>query len=86
MTITKQTAAEKITAYLQHSISPAELVEWAETAVMEAEFAPGDMEALRSVIPRLGLADVRAFGLAWEDCEELLARLGYRARVDVLAA
>ena len=43
------------------------------------------MEALRFVIPRLGLADLRAFGLTLEDCEQLLARLGYRARIEVLA-
>ncbi len=35
------------------------------------------------VIGRLGLADVREFGLSWEDLEELLAALGYQARVDI---
>lgn len=85
MTITKQTAANKIAAYLHHEITLAQLVDWAEQAVMEGQFAERELEALRFVIPRLGLADVRAFGLTWEDCEELLARLGYRARVEVLA-
>lgn len=85
MTITKQTAAERIAAYLHHEITLAQLVDWAEAAVMEGEFAEREREALRLVIPRLGLADVRAFGLTWEDCEQLLARLGYRARVEVLA-
>jgi hypothetical protein len=60
-------------------------VDWAEDGVREGEFAEPEMEALRFVVPRLGLADVRAFGLTWDDCEELLARLGYRARVEVLA-
>ncbi len=32
---------------------------------------------------RIGLADVRAFGLTWEDCEGFLSRLGYRAKIDV---
>ena len=86
MTITKQTAAEKIAAYLHHEITPVQLVTWAEQAMLEVEFADGEMDALRAVIPRLGLADVRAFGLVWEDCEQLLGRLGYRARVDVMAA
>jgi hypothetical protein len=85
MTITKQTAANKIAAYLRHEITLAQLVDWAEDAVREGEFAEHEMEALRFVIPRLGLADVRAFGLTWEDCEQLLARLGYRARVEVIA-
>ncbi len=86
MLITKQTAAGKLAAYLQHEISLAELVDWSENAVMEGEFAPQDENALRQVIPRLGVADVRAFGLTWEDCESLLRMLGYGARVEVLPA
>ena len=38
------------------------------------------------VIARLGVADVRAFGLAWEDCEELLQKLGFAPRVEIVAA
>ncbi len=37
------------------------------------------------MIARLGLADVRAFGLSWEDCEELLHKLGYAARIEVVS-
>jgi hypothetical protein len=84
MTITKQTAAQQIAAYLHHEISLAQLVDWAENALSEGEFAESEMEPLRHVVARLGLADVRTFGLAWEDCEQLLERLGYRARVDVV--
>jgi hypothetical protein len=29
---------------------------------------------------------VRAFGLTWEDCEQLLRQLGYSARVEIVAA
>lgn len=86
MTITKQTVASKIAAYLHHEISLAELVDWAENAIMEGEFAEADMPALRAVVSRLGVADVRAFGLTWEDCEQLLRQLGYAARVDVVMA
>ena len=86
MNITKQTAAGKIAAYLHHEITLAELVAWAEDAVMEGEFPPSDVESLRAVTARLGLADVRAFGLTWEDCEQLLDQLGYAAHVDVVAA
>ena len=53
---------------------------------MEADFAEKDRESLRKVISRLGVADVRAFGLTWEDCEQLLQELGYSARVDIVAA
>ena len=86
MLITRQTVAERIAAYLQHKSTLAQLVDWAENAVMEGEFAEVDMETLRKVISRLGVADVRAFGLTWEDCEQLLQELGYSARVDIVAA
>ena len=86
MAITKQTVAEKLAAYFRHDISLAELVSWAEEAMMDGEFAENDMEAVTGVIARLGLADVREFGLSWEDCEQLLRQLGYAARVDIVSA
>ena len=86
MVITKQTTADKIAAYLRHEISLAELVNWAEEAMMEGEFAEQEMTAISDVVSRLGVVDVRAFGLAWEDCEQLLRQLGYTARVDIVAA
>lgn len=85
MTITKQTVAQKITAYLHHELSLAQLADWAENAMMDGEFSEQEMSVLRNVIARLGVADVRAFGLSWEDCEQLLQKLGYAARVDVVA-
>jgi len=57
-----------------------------ENTVMEGEFAPEEIQILRKVVPRLGVADVRSFGLTWEDCEQLLQELGYSARVDIVAA
>ena len=86
MLITRQTVAERIVAYLQHKSTLGELVDWAENAMMEGEFAEEEMETLRNVISRVGVADVRAFGLIWEDCEQVLQELGYSARVDIVAA
>ena len=86
MVISKQTVAGKIAAYLRHEISLAELVSWAEDALMEGNFAEDDASTLADVIARLGVADVRVFGLSWEDCEQLLRQLGYMARVDIVAA
>ena len=86
MTITKQTVANKIAAYLHHEITLAQLVDWSEHALLDGEFAERDAKTLSSVIARLGVADVRAFGLAWEDCEELLRKLGFAPRVEVVAA
>jgi hypothetical protein len=86
MIITKQTVAEKIAAYLHHRITLAQLVDWAEWAMMEGEFDERDAGTISGVVSRLGVADVRAFDLTWSDCEELLRRLGYSARIDIVAA
>jgi hypothetical protein len=75
----------KLASYLRHEISSDELVAWAEQAMMEGEFAARGHGDVRDVVARLGLADVRAFGLTWEDCEDMLHKLGYSARVDVTA-
>ncbi len=86
MTITKQTVADKTAAYLHHEITLAQLVDWSERALMDGEFAERDASTLSQVVSRLGVADVRAFGLAWDDCEELLRKLGFTPRVEVVAA
>ncbi len=83
MKITRKEVAQKIADYLHHKITLPELVDWAESMMMEADFEHHDFEALRDVVSRLGLADVKAFGMTWEDCENFLSRLGYRARVVV---
>jgi hypothetical protein len=64
----------------------AQLVDWAEGVIMDGELAERDVKTLSSVIARLGVADVRTFGLAWDDCEELLHKLGFSPRVEVVAA
>ena len=86
MVITKQAVADKIAEYLRHDICLEELVRWAEDAMREGEFADQDASAIADAVARLGVADVRAFGLTWEDCEQLLRQLGYTARVDIVAA
>jgi hypothetical protein len=53
--------------------------------MLDGDFAEAEIDSLRLVISRLGVADVRAFGLSWEDCEETLRKLGYQARVEVAA-
>ncbi len=83
--ITRQTVADKLAAYLRHDMPLADLVAWAESAMMEGEFDPKHFTDIRDVVARLGVADVRTFGLTWEDCQELLARLGYAARVSIVA-
>ncbi len=81
--ITRQELAQKVIDYLQHRIALAELVDWAERALMEGDLDERDLDVLREALARLGLADVKAFGLSWEECEQLLERLGYRIQVQV---
>jgi cobyrinic acid a,c-diamide synthase len=83
MKITHQMVAQKLIDYLNHGITLTELVDWAESAMMEADFEEQDFEIVREIISRVGLADVRAFGMTWEDCEDFLSRLGYRVSVQV---
>ena len=83
MKITRKMVADKIADYLHGKLAQAELVDWAERAMMEADFDEADTEVLSEIIGRLGLADVAEFGLRWQDCEEFLRRLGYRAKVIV---
>ncbi len=54
--------------------------------MMDAGFDEKDAAAISAVVARLGMADVRAFGLTWTDCEELLAKLGFSARVEIVPA
>ncbi|MDB6058776.1 MAG: hypothetical protein JWO95_2620 [Verrucomicrobiales bacterium] len=86
MTITRQDVAEKIADHLHGQLSQAQLVDWAERAMMDAEFPDRDADLLADIVGRLGLADVAEFGLRWEDCDQFLRKLGYKAHVDVIAA
>ncbi len=83
MKVTRSEVVEKLIDYLEHHITHAELVDWAESAMMEADF---EEETLRDIVARLGLADVQAFGLTWEDYESFLSRLGYQVKVMVTKA
>jgi hypothetical protein len=84
--ITRDTLASRLRDYLQHRTTRAALVDWAERAMMEGDFDAGDFDTIRDITSRLGLIDVREFGLTWEDCEGYLSRLGYEAKVDVVQA
>lgn len=84
--ITRQDVAARLTDYLHHRLSLEDLVNWAEDAMMEGELDDCDIEVIRFVLARVGLANVKEFGLAWEDFEEFLSRLGYHVRVEVTQA
>ncbi len=84
MLVSQKLVAEKIASFLHNTITLGQLVDWAEIAMMEGEFEEGAMPTLREVIARLGVADVRTFGLTWEDCTQALKELGYSAHLDIV--
>jgi len=84
--ITRATIVERLADYLAHRLTLADLVDWAEGIMMEEEFDLQKLDTLRNIVSRLRLADVRAFGLTWEDCESFLRDFGYHVHVEVTAA
>jgi len=48
--------------------------------MMEDDFEEAYYDAIRDMIERLGLADVQAFELTWEDYASILKRLSYDVR------
>jgi hypothetical protein len=83
MTISRQIAAAKIEAYLRRQIRLSDLVDWAESQMIESDF---DSPSTRDAVARLGLADVRDFGLTWDDCQEMLKSLGFNASISIVSA
>jgi hypothetical protein len=67
-----------------YKITLSQLVDWAVTVMNEGALDPNEGPVLRHVMARLGVADVKAFGLTWEGCYDFLSKLG--CRVEVQAA
>ena len=77
MQLTREAVARKLASYLHRETSLDELVAWANVAIMEANFEEAYYDVIRDAVERLGLAEVQAFGITWEDCASFLKRLGY---------
>ena len=84
MIVTRQQVAQKLSDYLHNRMTLEELANWAEQVMQDGDFAEEDFDLLRDIVGRIGLSDVRAFGLTWEDCQSYLSRLGYKAHITVL--
>lgn len=84
MIITRKTVAEELAAYLNRRVSLACLVDWAEETLCDGELDEQDAELIRNILTRVGLADVREFGLSWDDCTDFLSQLGYTVQVNML--
>ena len=83
--ITKGIIAEKLLAYLQHRLSINELVDWAEQNLMEGAYEDDQFHTVRNILAQLGLADVKAFRLEYQDCEAIMQKLGYTLEVKALS-
>jgi len=80
--VTKKIIANKILAYLKHQLSLNELVDWAENTLMSIDYKEDNDHMVRNALAQLGLADVKSFGLDWEQCEKLMDDLGYKLEVN----
>jgi len=86
MVITRKYVADQISQHLHHKIGLEELVDWAENAMQEGEFEEEHSDEITEVVAGLDVADVKIFGLMWEDCEALLNKLGYKVYLDIKSA
>ncbi len=85
--ITRDQILDRLNAYLNHQIQLSELVDWAETAMIEPQFPPQeDVDLLMDVLMYLGAADSRGFPLTWEILSNFVERLGGSLRVTVEVA
>lgn len=82
--ITKKIIGHQLLAYLQHRLTLDELTAWAENVLMDGNYDDDEKHTLRHALAKLGLADVKAFGLEWKDCESIMKSLGYRLEVKAL--
>jgi len=84
---THQTLLHKLNDYLNHKLTLAQLVDWAETTLIEPSIPETeDVDLLMNILMYLGAADTRGFPLTWEVISDFLERLGGRVSVVVEVA
>jgi hypothetical protein len=84
--LTRKLLADMIIKYINREIDLPALVDWAEEMIREADFESDSFEIIRDILAHIGLADVREFGLTWDDCYDYLQKLGYNIKVELLKA
>lgn len=84
--ITKQIVTHQLQEYLDGRLSQEDLVAWAETAMLGDEpLAETDAAAIADILSKLGLSDVREFGLTWQGIRDMLDQLGFSVHVELQA-
>ncbi len=86
MEVTRESVAKQLGDYLHGTLPLSGLVDWAETAMCDGEFDESQAAVLSDIVSRLGLTDVRDFGLTWEECRDMLRLIGFSTKVDLVAA
>lgn len=84
--IDRESVVSKLKDYLSSKLPLGQLVDWAENISMEEDFEEKHYEAIRDAISRLGVADVKYFGLTWEECDRILSSLGYKVKIEIFDA
>lgn len=84
--VSREKVLGKLKDYLEHKITHSELVSWAESVMQEGTFSEGEHDLLRDIVAHIGLSDVRAFGLTWEDYEDMVKQLGCVLHVKIVPA
>ncbi|MFQ5963677.1 MAG: hypothetical protein ACE5KZ_05270 [Candidatus Scalinduaceae bacterium] len=51
--------------------------------MMDGDFEDENYGTLRDIVSRLGVEDVKAFRLTWEECERFLKQLGFSVKIQV---
>ena len=80
--LTRQSIADQLLNYLNHRIALAELVDWAEKSIMEGDAEEAYAKTIMQSLGRIAAADVKEFGLLWEDCESIMHSLGFTIKVN----
>ena len=83
MIVTRKILVDKLLQYINRQIDLAALVAWAEEMMQESDLEEKDLGLIRDILGRIGLADVREFGLTWDDCYDFLHRLGFDVKVEL---
>lgn len=85
MMLTRQAVIVKLLAYLNHDLTLAELVDWAEIALIDTDFEPEDDAPLfMDILTYVAAADTPDFPLTWDKLSSFLDRLGAPVRVELL--
>jgi hypothetical protein len=83
---TRHLVLDYLNRYLNRQITLAQLVDWAETTLIEPGIPDEDASAIMDVLSYLGTADTKGFPLTWGLLTNFIERLGGTVQVMVQSA